>query len=66
MKEIRETVHMLVTVRLRYNTRNARCDALATAREELGVSYSSSIGDEWFRLESGRVQLAPRQKKPNK
>jgi hypothetical protein len=64
MKEKRETVQMLVNVRLRYDTPKARREALAAVREHLAVSYSSA-GDGWFHVESGRVQLAPRPKTPN-
>lgn len=65
MKEKRETVQMLVNVRICYDTPKARREALAAVREHLGVNYSSA-GGGWFHVESGRVQLAPRatDKKP--
>ena len=63
MKTTTESVKMLVSDKVSYDTKKARQDALTAVRKHLGVCYSSA-GDGWFHVESWRVQLAPK-KTPN-
>ena len=60
MKKTSETVEMLVRVKVSYDTKEAKRNAMAAIRNNLYVGISSAGGDGWFSVESGRVKLAPK------
>ena len=58
MRQTTETVEMLVRVKVRYNTKTAKRNAMAAIRKHLYVEYWSAGVDGFFYVESGRVKLA--------